>query len=164
MINVAMEKVSKMKKIIGGVKEYYDYVMIDVPPSPGWHRGLALSCCDYAGVIVTPSASSVTAAKAMAETLEEAQDSNPSIKMLGLLYNRMVSPSKETKKVKNQRERMIAFAKELGWDIFENPIKETAVLIDQDETHLGITEMQNARYAAENIRALTDEFIRKTTN
>ena len=52
-------KISRFRSELKAVKDKYDYVFVDVNPSPGWGHYLSLSVSDFAVVIMLPDIASL---------------------------------------------------------------------------------------------------------
>ena len=83
---MSIHKIKTFKDFINQMRKKYDYILIDVPPSPNWSHVLCLSVCDYVMPIVNPDAASPKAIIGLNDSVEEIQStSNPSLEYLGII-------------------------------------------------------------------------------
>lgn len=148
-------KVSLMKKVIKTVAPAYDYVFIDVSPSPNWGQFLALSSSDFAIVPMLPDMTSLEADNGIIETVEEVKDStNANLIVLGLLFNRNDNRTNLSKQVKIMAEKMAA---KLNTKVFDTKIRNAVSMGENVYYHIGITDYDEKAAVAEDIRMLAKE-------
>ena len=70
---MSIHKIKIFKDFIRQMRAIYDYILIDVPPSPNWSHVLCLSVCDYVMPIVNPDAASPKAIIGLNDSVEEIQ-------------------------------------------------------------------------------------------
>ena len=68
------DKLATFRKIVNELKEVYDYILIDVPPSPNWSHMLCLSVSKYIMPIVNPDIATPRALIALCDSISEAQE------------------------------------------------------------------------------------------
>ncbi len=152
-------KVSSMKKVIRDIAPAYDYIFIDVSPTPNWGQYLALSSSDFAIVPMLPDITSLEADNGIIETVEEVKDSsNPNLVVLGLLFNRNDNRTNLSKQVKMMAEKM---ANKLETKVFETKIRNSVLLGENVYYHVGITEYDSKSAVAGDIKALAAEIERE---
>lgn len=148
-------KFSLMKKVIKDIVPEYDYILIDVSPSPNWGQFLALSCSDFAIIPMLPDITSLEADNGIIESIEEVKDSsNAGIKVLGLLFNRNDNRTNLSKQVKLMAEKM---AQRLNTKVFDTKIRNSVLMGENVYYHVGITEYDEKSAVADDIRALVSE-------
>ncbi len=152
-------KVSMMKKVIREIAPEYDYILIDVSPSPNWGQFLALSSSDFAIVPMLPDITSLEADNGIIETVEEVKDSsNSKLVVLGLLFNRNDNRTNLSKQVKMMAARM---ADRLNTKVFDTKIRNAVSMGENVYYHIGITEYDSRSAVAGDIRALVEEIERE---
>ena len=162
-VNVAnissFAKVSRMRKVMDSIRDGYDYIIIDVSPSPNHCHTLALAVSDYILIPVNPDVTSLKANEGMMETIEEVRDSsNPRLKVLGILFNKNENRTNLGSKVRALTER---FAENLDTIVFDTKIRQNVALSECVAAHMGITEYSPRSNGAKDICAFVDEFVRR---
>lgn len=159
--NLGMEcKVTKFRNCLSEIKDDYDYIFIDVNPSPGWSHYLALSVSDYSLIIMLPDIASLEGNKGIIETIEEIQGSvNPKLKIAGILFNKNNNRTVLSKQV---AEVALQMAETMGTNLFKTNIRQSVSLSENVIVHTGITEYSPKSSAANDFTAFTDELERRT--
>lgn len=154
-------KTSVFKNIIRRLKEEYDFIFIDVSPSPNHGHVLCLSVTDYLIPITVLDAACITALMSLDESVYEVQDaSNPKLKYLGIVVNKYDNRTNISKTVLNQLNRL---TKELGTSIFKTKIHQNVSLSEQTLFHQSIfeylTRNKAAAKAAKEYASLAEEIL-----
>lgn len=148
-------KVSKFKKAIQSINSDYDYIFIDVSPSPNWGQYLALSASDYAIIPMLPDIASIEASNGIVESLEEILDtSNSNLKVLGILFNKYDTRTNLSKQVTRIANKL---AEKLDTKIFDTKIRNSVSLSENVYVHKGITEYDKKSMAANDYINLIEE-------
>ena len=148
-------KVRKMKEVIKEITDEYDYIFIDVSPSPDWRHYLALSASNYALVIMLPDMTSLESNNGILESVEEVQETtNPDLEVLGLVFNRNENRTNMSKQVKNIADK---FAEKMNTKVFNSKIRNAVALGEVAYVHIGITEYDSKSPVAQDIRELVQE-------
>lgn len=151
-------KISKFRSELKAVKDKYDYVFVDVNPSPGWGHYLSLSVSDYAVVIMLPDIASLEGNSGILESISEIQETtNTKLQIAGILFNRNDDRTNLSKQVREVAERM---AVRVETQIFETKIPQAVSLSECVATHIGITEYDPGSRPAEAIKAFSTELER----
>ena len=151
-------EVKDMKRAIDEVKDRYDYIFIDVSPSPNWSQFLALSVSDYCIIPMLPDVTSLEADEGMIETIEEVHKQNTDLKVLGLLINRNENRTNLSRQVKETAQ---VIAKRLNTEIFDTKIRNSVAVSEAVYYHIGITEYAKKLAVAEDYRQLAKEIERR---
>lgn len=78
----------RLKKELDKVKDKYDFVFIDNPPSLGWATVNALTASDEILVVVSPGRFELSSLHQIEQTIKEVQQYyNPRLSLLGFLFN-----------------------------------------------------------------------------
>ena len=148
-------KVTRMKKAIQEVIDTYDYIFIDVNPTPNWSHVLTLSTCNYIIIPMLPDVATLEANKGIAESVEELLDTtNPNLKVLGLLFNKYTERtnlSKEVTAIAN------TIAKQLDSKVFKHTIRNAVKLSENVAPHIGITDYDPNSNVAKDVIAVVKE-------
>ena len=151
---IGMDAKSELKM----VKDRYDYVFVDVNPSPGWGHYLSLSVSDYAVVIMLPDIASLEGNSGILESISEIQETtNTKLKIAGILFNRSNDRTNLGKQVQDVAERMATGAETT---IFETKIPQAVSLSECVASHVGITEYDPGSRAAESVKDFVAELER----
>ena len=148
-------KAKRMKEVLAQVQDQYDYIFIDVSPSPNWGQYLALVASQFAIVVMLPDMASLEADNGIIESIEEVQESsNPNLSVLGILFNRNEFRSNMSKQVKQVSEKV---AKRLNSKVFESSIRASVLMGEVAYAHEGITDYDKKSVVAEDVREITKE-------
>ena len=152
-------KISRLRSELKAAKDKYDYVFIDVNPSPGWGHYLSLSVSDYAVVIMLPDIASLEGNSGILESIAEIQETtNTSLQIAGILFNRSNDRTNLGKQVQDVAERMAIGAKTR---IFNTKIPQAVSLSECVAAHIGITEYDPGSRAAEAVKEFVMELERE---
>ena len=78
---------ARLKTQLDGVKDQYDFVFIDCPPTLSWLTMNALTASDKVIVVVAPGYFELDSIVQMGKTIEEVQEFfNPALRLLGFLF------------------------------------------------------------------------------
>ncbi len=78
---------ARLKTQLDGVKDQYDFVFIDCPPTLSWLTINALTASDKVIVVVAPGYFELDSIVQMGKTIEEVQEFfNPDLRLLGFLF------------------------------------------------------------------------------
>lgn len=153
-------KAKKMKDALKEVAEDYDYIFIDVSPSPDWRHYLSLAACDYALVIMLPDMTSLESDNGILESIDEVKEtSNPNLKVLGIVFNRNEERSNMSKQVKGLAEK---FASKMDTKVFKSKIRNAVALGEVAYVHEGITDYDRKSAVADDVRTLTKELVKES--
>lgn len=128
-LSTAMNRETILKKILSQVKDKYDFIIIDCPPSLGLLSVNALSASDYIVVPVTPQFFSIKGIKDLVNTFNLVKENlNPSLDILGVLITKYDARKKIAKEI---RELLISH---FGDKVFNSVIREDVKIeYSQDE-------------------------------
>lgn len=155
----SIHKISSFRKIINELKEAYDFILIDVPPTPNWSHVLCLSVCDYVIPIVNPDPASPKAFLSLNESIEEMQDStNMKLQYLGVLVNKFDGRTKLSKSILQQ---IVRISEELGTSLFQTSIHQSIAITEQTLFHKGIFQYAPSSKAAKEYAAFGEEILER---
>lgn len=153
----SIDKISVFRKAIKQLKDIYDYILIDVPPSPNWAHVLCFSVCDYIIPIVNPDSASPKALISLSESIEEIKEtSNPNVEYLGIVMNKYDGRTKLAKEMLSQIERI---ADQLETCMFRTMVHQSVILSEHILFHKSIFDYAPKSKAAEEYAALTEEIL-----
>lgn len=152
-------KISKMKKMMRGLAQNYDYVFVDVNPSPDWRHALTLSVLDGVCIVMLPDILSLEANRGIFESIEEVQEgTNTNLKIIGFILNQFDNRTRLSKAVVDKAEQMAEYC---GSTLFDTKIRKAVVFSESVSAHDGVTKYAPKSAIADDIRSLTDEIIMK---
>ena len=132
------DKLVTFRKIINELKEVYDYILIDVPPSPNWSHMLCLSVSKYIMPIVNPDIASPKALTSLCESISEAQEyTNPEADYLGIIMNMYDG---RTNLARNMMIEVDNIATKLGTCMFRTNISQSVILKEHIACHQSVFE------------------------
>lgn len=152
-------KITNFKKVLSTLDGQYDYVFIDVNPSPSWTHVLALSVSNYAIIPMLPDVASLEANKGVAETIDEIRETtNSKLEVLGIVFNQNENRTNLGKDVKEVAERV---ASQLGSTVFKTKIRSAVALKENVSMHMGITDYSPKSFAAEDYISFSKEVVKR---
>jgi chromosome partitioning protein len=152
-------KISRLRSELKAAKDKYDYIFVDVNPSPGWGHYLSLSVSDYVVVIMLPDIASLEGNSGILESIAEIQETtNTKLQIAGILFNRSNDRTNLGKQVQEVAERMSVGA---GTKIFDTKIPQAVSLSECVAAHVGITEYDPGSRAAEAVKGFVAELERE---
>lgn len=98
LMTIMIGREKKLSKALHNIKEKYDYIFIDCPPALGLLTINALVACDFVIAPCETTNLSIYALDDLVGTIEETKESNPSMKLMGIVCTRYISNSKLHKK------------------------------------------------------------------
>lgn len=156
LISQENSPIDNMKRAMGTVWEYYDYIFIDVPPTPGRTHALTLAVADFILVTMLPDIASLEANKGIMETVKLAQDNvNPNLKILGFVFNRYSWRPLLSRNVMAAAEKM---ASNFDTKVFKTKIRNAVAVSEAVGKHEGVTTAASKSNGAEDFKALVEEF------
>lgn len=130
-------KLSVLKKAVRSIPEY-DYVFIDVNPTPGWTHFLSLSVSNSAIIVSLPDVACLKANEGILESIDEIQNSsNPNLELLGILFGKNENRTSMAQQVHEFAESM---AQRAGTTVFNASIRNSVVMGELVAAHKGISD------------------------
>ena len=153
------DKITFFKKCINHLREIYDYILIDVPPSPNRSHVLCLSVCDFVIPIVNPDSASPKALISLNESIEEIREtSNSGVEYLGIVMNKYDGRTNLAKEMLNQIELL---SDKFGTCMFRTMIHQGIALSEHILMHQSIFEYAPKSKAAIEYEALAQEILER---
>ena len=150
-------KLSRMKKLIKDVKNLYDYVFIDVSPSPDWKHALTLAVADYVCIVMLPDVMSLEANMGIVDSILEVKDSiNPNLNVAGILLNQFDGRTNLAKAVKEQADTM---ANTFHTKVFDTRIRKTVTMSESIYYHCGVSEYAPKADVSSDVNAFVNELV-----
>ena len=161
--NYNEEMFSNMTDALDILKKKYDYIFVDVNPTPNFAHLLCLCGIDYVTVVMLPDAASLEGDKGTEESIRNVieYEVNPNIKVLGILFNRNTNRTNLAKEVKKAAE---VYAERLNTKVFESSIRQSVVMGECVAAHKGITEYAPKSMASADIKMVVKEMEGRLEN
>lgn len=152
------DKISVFKQFIEKLKNVYDYIMIDVTPSPTWAHLLALSSPGQKIIpIISADAASLKALVSLDATVQDVLETiNPTAEYLGIIVNRYDGRTKISKEIVNKATKI---AEQLGTSLFSTKIRQSVALSEQTVYHTSIFDYAPGSPSAKDYEKLGAEIV-----
>lgn len=148
-------KIRTMKKVVQEIRDDYDYVFLDVNPSPDWRHALTMSVLDGVVVVMRPDVLSLEANHGIFDSIEEIQESmNPGMKVYGFILNCFDPRTRLGAAVVSKAEEMAEF---YGTKLFDTKIRNAVVFSESAISKMGVTDYAPKSSVAEDIRLFVTE-------
>lgn len=148
----------KLKEAIEPIKDSYDFIVIDTPPSLGTLTLNALTACDYAIVPAQADLYSLQGISELAKTINAIRKyTNPNIKVAGILltmYNGRTRIAKEVSEVLDQ------LAAQLDTKVFDSKIRASVKISELQFKKGGLFKYAPRATVTEDYRSWIDELLR----
>ena len=152
-------KISTFRKLISELKNHYDYILIDVPPTPNWSHVLCLSVCDYVIPIINPDPASPKAFISLNESVDEIRDTmNDKLEYLGVLVNKFDGRTNLSKTIIIEVAKIAA---SIGTSLFDTKIHQSVSLSEQTLFLKNIFDYAPGSKAAKEYEALCKEILNR---
>lgn len=147
--------IERMKESMEQLRPYYDYIFIDVSPTPNRGHALALASSDGVIIPMLPDVTSLEANMGVVESIQIVQDKiNPELKVLGIIFNKYTWRLLLSSQVTATASKM---AEALNSRVFKTKIRQGVALSENVGKHQGITAYAPKSKVADDIRELCKE-------
>lgn len=161
-LDITSAKVSKFRNALTQIADNYDFIFIDVNPTPSWSHYLSLSVSDLALIILLPDIASLEGNKGILDTIDEIQQtSNSKLKILGFLFNKYNSRALLSEQVMQAAE---SIASQLNARVFKYSITQSVLLSENVIKHKGITEYAPKSLPSKLYSLFANEFLEAVEN
>jgi chromosome partitioning protein len=153
-------KFSTMVEAVNSINKDYDYIFIDINPTPTRAHVLTMAVADYLVIPMLPDVATLEANKGIIETYSIVKDSNinSKLKVLGIVFNKYNSRANLSQQVAEVTDQM---ATKLNTSVFNTRVRNNIALSENVGKHIGITEYDSKSNGAIDIVALTSEILAK---
>lgn len=150
--------VSTMQDAIDSIQNKYDYIFIDVNPTPTRIHILTMGVSDYIIIPMLPDVATLEANLGVIETynLVVEEKINPKLKIMGIVFNKYVSRLNLTEDVTKVTEKMV---EKLDTKLFNTKVRNNIALSENISQHIGITDYDSKCNGSIDIVALTSEIL-----
>lgn len=147
-----------LRRLLEGLRNDYDYVVIDTPPSLGWMTLNALAAADQ---LIVPASAGAYSAEGLTKVLEawqrvREQGINPGLELRGLLITRF----KRTNASAEVLNTVAAIAATCGSRVFPQVIPEATAVDEAEQLLLPVVLYDPQHPAAQAYAALAEEVRR----
>lgn len=139
------------------IRPYYDWVFIDVPPSPGVEHFITMCVADYLIIPMLADVLSLEANLGIAETIHVAKERNPKLRVLGLVVNRY----KRTLLGNQVLRAAESIAAGLDTTVFETKLRDNVAVAEAVGSHIGVTAYKPKSNGSMDIKHLLDEVLER---
>ena len=157
---IDIDKSADVKIMLSAIKKVennYDYILIDVNPTPSRIHVLAMAAANYIIIPMLPDIAALEANKGIIETFRIVKANlNPSLKIMGIVFNKFTGRNILTKQVLEVVEDM---AKQLKTTVFNTKVRSNKALAENVGSHVGVTEYDPKSNGAQDIITLTSEIL-----
>jgi len=156
-ITAQNSKISAMQRAIKTLDPLFDFIFVDINPTPGRSHALALASVDYALIPMLADVTSLAANTGIVESVRIARkNGNPNLKVLGLVFNRYSWRSLLSRQVTATAEKMAA---SLQSKVFRTKIRSNTALAETVGQHIGVTQYAPNANGSIDIKNLCKEII-----
>lgn len=152
------DKNSRLEDMIKSVNElraFYDYIFIDVSPTPNRGHALALASADGVIIPMLPDITSLEANMGVIESIRLTQkNTNPNLKVLGIVFNKYTWRTLLSSSVTKTAEKM---AGALHSQVFQTKLRQAVTLSENVGKHMGVTSYAPKSKSADDIKNLCKE-------
>ena len=148
-----------LREALGDVKNLYDYILIDSPPSLGVLTVNALAASKYVIMPMLPDIFSLQGIAKVYDVIEHVRlTCNPKLEIGGVLVNRYNKRSKLHKEVMGTAQLV---SRKLSIPVFRTAIRNSPANSDAQSLQCDITEYNRRVAAIRDFKALTEEMIER---
>lgn len=148
-------KVRNMKRAISEIRDEYDYVFLDVNPSPDWRHALTMSVLDGIVVVMRPDVLSLEANNGIFDSIDEVRESmNPGMSVFGFVLNCFDPRTRLGAAVVSKAKEMAEY---YGTKLFDTKIRNAVVFSESAISRTGVTDYAPKSAVADDIRAFVNE-------
>lgn len=150
---------NRFQMALNDIRKYYDFCFIDVPPSPGPAHVYAVGSADYIIPVMDSDIMNLEALMGLSKTIYAAREnSNPKLKVLGLLINRYSWRTKLSKQVVKTADKIAA-----GLDtvVLKTKIRNNVSIAEAVGQSMGITAYDPKSNGSEDIMKLMTEIMER---
>lgn len=150
-----------LKEALDQVKDHYDYIILDCPPSIDSTIVLnALTASDQVIIPVQSELLSYQGLSSLGEVIRDTKNySNPDLKITGILITRHNPRTLIEKAFKEELE--VLAEEELETSLFENSIRESVIVKEAQAMNQPLSKYSPNSNPAKDYAAFTEEFLRR---
>lgn len=146
-----------LAKFLMGLREAYDFILIDTPPSLGLLTVNALCASDSVLVPIQAEFFSLEGVVKIRQAVEDIQARfNPTLSIIGILPNQVSQRRRLT------RDVLAAIQAEMGDRVFESFIHDTASVAESSGHGESVLTYDRASRGAQDFAAVAQELLRRT--
>lgn len=130
-------RLEDMRKAVETLDRYYDYIFIDVSPTPNRGHALALAASNSTIIPMLPDITSLEANVGVIESIRIARkEVNPDLRVLGIVLNKYTLRTLLSGQVTKKANQM---ATALGAKVFNTKVRQDIKMSENIGKHLGVT-------------------------
>ena len=155
-----VDKNTKLPAMLAAMKQIesdYDYILIDVNPTPSRIHVLAMAAANYLIIPMLADVATLEANRGIVETFQMVKANvNRGLKIMGIVFNQFNVRSNLSQQVMEVTEEM---AKAMDTSVFQTKVRKNKALAENIAAHVGVTEYEPKSNGALDIVALTSEIL-----
>ena len=146
-----------LKKTLAAVENMYDYIIFDTPPHNGVLLGNVLMACDGVVIPVECDLFGVQGLYDLHHTLQEFQEDNTTLRILGILKVKYKRNQNLTKDL--EENTLPKYAENMGTKVFKTAIRESVKCKEAITGRVRLSEYAPKSTVETDYSALTDEIL-----
>lgn len=155
-------RIEDMRKAVDGLRPFYDFIFIDVSPTPNRGHALALAAADGVIIPMLPDITSLEANMGVIESIRlTKKEVNPSLNVLGIVMNKYTLRARLSIDVAETANKMAAAVKS---KVFDTKIRQGVAMAENVGQHIGVTAYAPKSKPANDIINLCKEIEEVITN
>ena len=147
----------KLKEIVSPIKENYNFIIIDTPPSLGI---LTVNAFTFADEVIIPTTAGIFAANGICQLNNTVQTvrkyCNPGLKIAGILITRYNQRTVVSKQIKELTE---VLGRKINTSIYKTYIRNGIVVEEAQANHKDIFTYSNKSNVAADYKAFINEYL-----
>lgn len=121
-------KEQMLKKAVAGLRDEYDFILLDTPPSLGWCTINVMTASDYVIIPSRPAKWSNKALVTLNKTLDMVREfTNPDLQVAGIIISDL---DERTNSAKTNKQTADIIGNKLGYPVFETKIRKATKVED----------------------------------
>lgn len=155
-----VDKNTKLPAMIDAMKAVeaeYDYILIDVNPTPSRIHILAMAAANYIIIPMLADVATLEANKGVIETFQLVKANiNRGLKIMGIVFNKFNTRANLSQQVLDITEEI---ATAMDTSVFQTKVRNNKALAENIAAHVGVTEHDPKSNGAQDIITLTSEIL-----
>jgi chromosome partitioning protein len=146
---------SRLRERLDEVRDAYDYILIDTPPSLGTLTVNALVAAHFAVIPTEARFFAVQGVQMIQDTIDEATYLNPRLRVLGIVLN------KYDRRLREERDVAAYIRERWGGLCFDTEIPTSSRVLEAASAGRPVHDVQGGDRAAQAYAALAEEVLRR---
>lgn len=153
------DDIYRLTAALMSVKENYDFVVIDTPPSLGVLPSMALCAADFCLIPCEATANGIQGLGQLADSIQEVREQyNPSLQTLGIVLTQYTWRTVFNRVMKDQIQEM---AESMGTKVLNASIRSAVVVQEAQGFGQSLVDYAPKSKPAQDYRELTEEILKE---